>query len=69
MEENKIFNDLSVNLKELDTVEHDVSMVELAIYQKNLEELKYKKLDEINEYFKQKAIYYNQKVEDFQTEK
>jgi hypothetical protein len=40
MEENKIFEKLSENLYNLENVDNEICMVELAIYQKNTEKLK-----------------------------
>jgi len=53
MEENQIFEKLNENLYNLDNVENEISMIELAIYQKSIEELKNKKINEIREFFEQ----------------
>lgn len=65
MEENQIFEKLHSNLYDLDNVNSEISMVELAIYQKSIEELQKTKLNEIREFFEQKAKFYNQKIEKY----
>jgi|GEM_PF-923964 hypothetical protein len=68
MEENQIFEKLNENLYNLDNIENEISMIELAIYQKSIEELKNKKINEIREFFEQKARFYNQKTEKYNYE-
>ena len=68
MEENQIFEKLNENLYNLDNIENEISMIELAIYQKSIEELKNKKINEIREFFEQKARFYNQKIEKYNYE-
>lgn len=68
MEENKIFEKLSENLYNLENVDNEICMVELAIYQKNTEKLKDIKLNEVRELFEQKAKFYNQKSEKYKYE-
>ena len=68
MEENQIFEKLNENLYNLDNVESEISMIELAIYQKSLEDLKDTKKDELREFFEQKAKFYNQKIEKYNYE-
>ena len=68
MEENQIFEKLNENLYNLDNVENEISMIELAIYQKSLEDLKDTKKDELREFFEQKAKFYNQKIEKYNYE-
>ena len=68
MEENEVFDNIMKNLKELDIVEKDISMVRLAIYQKKIEKIKYAKIDEINNYFENESLYYHQKSNDFEQE-
>ena len=68
MEKNQILERLSRNLYTLNDVENEISMIELAIYQKSLEDLKNKKINEIKETFKQKAKFYNQKIEKYDGE-
>lgn len=68
MEENQVFEKLNENLYNLDNVENEISMIELAIYQKSLEDLKDTKINEVREFFKQKARFYNQKIEKYNNE-
>ena len=68
MEENQIYEKLNENLLNLEKVENEITMIELAIYQKSLDDLKNKKLKELKEFFEQKANYYNQKTEKFNNE-
>ncbi len=68
MEKNKIFEKLNENLYNLDNVESEISMIELAIYQKSIEELKEKKIKEIRDFFEQKSGFYNQRIEKYNYE-
>lgn len=68
MEKNQVFEKLNENLYHLENVENEISMVELAIYQKSIEELKNLKLNEIRELFEQQARFYNQKSEKYKYE-
>lgn len=68
MKKNQIFEKLNENLYNLDHVENEISMIELAIYQKSIEELKDTKINEIREFFEQKAKFYNQKIEKYNNE-
>ena len=68
MEENQIFEKLNENLYDIENVENEISMIELAIYQKIIEELEEKKINEIREFFEQKARFYNQKIEKYNYE-
>lgn len=68
MEKNQILEKLNENLQDIETVENEISMVELAIYQKNIEKLKNKKLDEIREFFEKQSRFYNQKSEKYKKE-
>lgn len=61
MEKNQIFEKLNENIKTLDNIENEISMVQLAIYQKKTYKLVELKLNEIRELFEQQAIFYNQK--------
>ncbi len=67
MEENHIYEKLNENLLNLENVENEISMIELAIYQKSLDDLKNRKIKELKELFEQKANFYNQKTEKFNT--
>ena len=68
MEENQVLEKLNENLYNLDKLENEISMIELAIYQKSLEELKNTKINEVRELFYQKARVYNQKIENYSNE-
>lgn len=68
MEINEILEKLNQNLEDLDIIEREISMVELAIYQKNIENLKDDKLNEIREFFNQQSKFYCQKTEKFKKE-
>ena len=68
MEENPILKKLDENLYDLENVEKETAMVELAIYQKSIEELKNQKINEIKELFEQQATFYNQKSEKYDYE-
>lgn len=68
MDENQIFEKLNKNLYNLDNVENEISMIKLAMYQKNLKDLKATKINELREFFEQKAKFYNQKIEKYNYE-
>ena len=68
MERNEILEKLNENLQELDIIEREISMVELAVYQKSIENLKEYKLNEIREFFNQQSKFYCQKTEKFKKE-
>lgn len=68
MEKNQTLERLNKNLNALNDVDNEIAMVELAIYQKSLDDLKNKKINEVKDAFKQKAKFYNQKVEKYDTE-
>lgn len=68
MEKNEILENLDKNLKELDFIENEISMTKLAIYQKQIEELKNIRTNELKEYFLQNAKFYGQKSENFEEE-
>jgi hypothetical protein len=64
----QIFEKLNENMQNLENVENEISMLQLAIYQKNIEKLKECKLNEIREFFEQKSVFYNQKSEKYKCE-
>ena len=68
MDKNQILENLNQNLYNLDSVENEISMIEIAIYQKSIKELKETKINEVRELFEQKAIFYNQKIEKYDNE-
>lgn len=68
MDEIEIFEKLNENMQNLENVENEISMLQLAIYQKNIEKLKERKMNEIREVFEQQSIFYNQKSEKYEYE-
>ena len=58
-----IFEKLNENMQNLENVEKEISMLQLAIYEKNTEKLKECKMNEIREFFEQQSKFYNQKSE------
>ena len=48
---NQIFEKLNESLHDLEKVENEISMVELAVYHKSIEELENLKLNELRENF------------------
>lgn len=68
MDEIQILEKLNENMQNLENVENEISMLQLAIYQKNTEKLKECKLNEIREFFEQQLRFYNQKSEKYEVE-
>ena len=68
MYKNQIFLNLDENIKKLDNVEKEIAMLELAIYQKNIERLTEQKLKEMRDFFEQQSKNYNQKITNYQKE-
>lgn len=68
MDKNQIFQNLNENIKKLDNVEKEIAMLELAIYQKNIERLTEQKLKEMRDFFEQQSKNYNQKITNYQKE-
>jgi uncharacterized protein YeaO (DUF488 family) len=64
----QIFEKLNENMQNLENTENEISMLQLAIYQKNIEKLKERKVNEIREFFEQQSIFYNQKSEKYEYE-
>ena len=65
MDKNQILKKLNDNLQELSNVENKIAMIQLALYQKSLEELRENKLNELNTYLEQQAKFYNQDVKNY----
>ncbi len=63
-----IFEKLNENMQNLENVEKEISMLQLAIYEKNTEKLKECKMNEIREFFEQQSKFYNQKSEKYEYE-
>ena len=68
MDEIQIFEKLNENMQNLENVENEISMLQLAIYQKSIEKLKDRKMNEIREFFEQQSRFYNQKSEKYEYE-
>ena len=68
MDEIQIFEKLNENMQNLENVENEISMLQLAIYQKSIEKLKDCKMNEIIEFFEQQSRFYNQKSEKYEYE-
>lgn len=65
MDEVKLIEKLNENIQDLESVENEIAMLQLAIYQKNVEKLKEDKMNEIKEFFNQQMRIYNQKNEKY----
>ena len=68
MDKKEIYNKLNENMLKLENLENEISMIELSIYQKNIEKLEKQKLNEVQEFFEQQSKVYNQKSEKYQSE-
>ena len=68
MDEIQIFEKLNENMQNLENVENEISMLQLAIYQKSIEKLKDCKMNEISQFFEQQSRFYNQKSEKYEYE-
>lgn len=68
MDEIEIFEKLNENMQNLENVENEISMLQLAIYQKKIEKLKECKINEIREFFEQQSKFYNQNSEKYEYE-
>lgn len=68
MDKIQIFEKLNENIQNLEIVDNEISMLQLAIYQKNVENLKERKINEIREFFEQQLKFYNQKSEKYEIE-
>lgn len=68
MDKIQIFEKLNENMQNLENVENEISMLQLAIYQKSIEKLKDCKISEIREFFEQQSRFYNQKSEKYEYE-
>lgn len=68
MDEIEIFEKLNENMQNLENLENEISMLQLAIYQKNIEKLRDCKMNEIREFFEQQLKFYNQKSEKYKYE-
>lgn len=71
MDKMQVYEMLEENLQELRIVENEISMVQLARYQKRVNKVKEKKFEEIRNFFETKIKMYNQTIEkcEFDVEK
>ena len=66
MEENiQMLKELNENMQKLRNIENEINMLELALYQKNVEEIKEKKITEVRKFFERQSKFYNQKTEKY----
>ena len=68
MQKEQLFQKINENIENLEIIENEMAMIELAIYQKSIEGMKEQKLQEIKEFFEQQAKYYYQKADKYQIE-
>ena len=68
MEKEQLFQTITENIEDLEIIENEMAMIELAIYRKSIEVVKEQKLQEIKEFFEQQAKYYYQKADKYQIE-
>lgn len=62
---NEILEKLNKNLIDINNVENEMSMLQVAIYQKNIEKIEKEKLDELNSFLSIQAQLYNQNINEF----
>ena len=68
MDEIQRLKELNENIQDIGNIENEITMVQLAIYQKNIEKLKDFKMLKIREYFEQQIKFYNQKILKYENE-
>lgn len=68
MDEIQRLKELNENIQDIGNIENEITMVQLAIYQKNIEKLKDFKMLKIREYFEQQIKFYNQKIVKYENE-
>lgn len=68
MDKKQILIELEKNIKDFKSIEEKNFMIMLAIYQKTTEEIRNKKLKELDEYFSNQVNYYEQNIADYQDE-
>lgn len=68
MDKKEIYEKICDNLKEIDETEKELCMAEFAIYEKNIEEAKTKKIKELDDFFKSQAEFYGQDISKFEKE-
>ena len=65
MDKKQILIELEKNIKDFKEIEVKNSMIMIAIYQKPAEEIKNKKLKELDEYFSNQVNYYEQNINNY----
>lgn len=68
METNELIKNTNDNLVMLENVSKEIFMIELAIYQKNIEQMKNEKISETKTFLEKQAINYGQKYEKYQSQ-
>ncbi len=68
MEKEQLFQKINENIENLEIINSEMTMMELAIYQKSIEKIKERKLQEIKQFFDQQAQNYYQKTTKYQFE-
>ena len=66
MDKKEIYKKLNDNIQEMDAVEIEISMIELAIYEKSLQKLKEEKIKELEKFLREQASYYNQNSKEYE---
>jgi len=68
MDTNELIKKTNDNLLMLGDIDKEVSMIELAIYQKSIEKIKNQKINEERDYLEKQAMNYGQKYEKYQNQ-
>ena len=68
MDTNELIKKTNDNLLMLEDVNKEISMIELAIYQKSIEKIKSQKINETRDFLEKQAINYGQKYEKYQNQ-
>lgn len=68
MDTNELIKKMNDNLLMLEDVNKEISMIELAIYQKSIEKIKSQKINETRDFLEKQAINYGQKYEKYQNQ-
>ena len=64
MDKNQLLIELEKNLKEFNSIEEKKSMITLAIYEKQINELKTQKIQEVQNYLSNQVNFYEQDIKD-----
>ncbi len=65
MDKNQLLIELEKNLKEFNSIEEKKSMITLAIYEKQINELKTQKIQEVQNYLSNQVNFYEQDIKDY----